>query len=468
MNRLVKIGLFVLLTGTGVTFYALRSAEKIDAPDTYRVQAYIEDASGLREGTQIWVSGVAVGKIREIQLDQGQALLSMDLSSEVPVYQNAVIKKQTQSMLGNAVVALNPGTPEAMPVSTGGMIPNVIPGTTMERAFDSAEKVAKEMETFMIGLNEFMGDQGGYKTLQEILTLSRDTVASTSRMVEANMILLQQSLRNIAAITDRLEGVSASSSADLAAVLQNTARITARIDALLARQDEELADGIGSLQESIGHLNASLASLESITARVEQGEGNLGRFIQDDTLYTRVDRVTRDVEEFVDSALGSEVQVGFRSEYMTQQQGLKNHADVRLAYPDKNKYYSLGVVSSSLEEGDSDDLRLSAQMARSWGPVTLRGGVIENSIGVGLEYAPLRQLSLDSEIFELSSSSPYLRGYGTFFPVFDPSRNNPLNWLYLSGGVDNALSSDRDYFLGLGMRLTDNDLKGVIPFVPSP
>ena len=105
----------------------MRAAEKLDVPDTYRVQAYIEDASGLREGTQIWVSGVAVGKIRNIKLDQGQALLSMDLSSEVPVYQNAVIRKQTQSMLGNAVVALDPGTTEAMQISTGVLFPMLLP-----------------------------------------------------------------------------------------------------------------------------------------------------------------------------------------------------------------------------------------------------------------------------------------------------------------------------------------------------
>ena len=66
---------------------------------------------------------------------------------------------------------------------------------------------------------------GGYTTLEEILNLSRDTVANTNRMVEANMILLQQSLENIAAITDRLESTSSSSVGDLSAILQNTARI---------------------------------------------------------------------------------------------------------------------------------------------------------------------------------------------------------------------------------------------------
>ena len=45
MNRFVKIGLFVLVTGAGSAFYVMQTADKIDAPDTYRLKAYIEDAS---------------------------------------------------------------------------------------------------------------------------------------------------------------------------------------------------------------------------------------------------------------------------------------------------------------------------------------------------------------------------------------------------------------------------------------
>mgnify|MGYP007060763253 FL=1 len=44
--------------------------------------------------------------------------------------------------------------------------------------------------------------------------------------------------------------------------------------------------------------------------------------------------------------------------------------------------------------------------------------------------------------------------------------SNPLNWIYLSGGADNLLSDRRDYFLGLGLRFTDNDLKGIAGYIP--
>ncbi len=37
--------------------------------------------------------------------------------------------------------------------------------------------------------------------------------------------------------------------------------------------------------------------------------------------------------------------------------------------------------------------------------------------------------------------------------------------LWLLGGVDDILNSDRrDYFVGLQLRFTDNDLKSILPF----
>ncbi|WP_319560504.1 MlaD family protein [Marispirochaeta sp.] len=474
MSRLVKIGLFVLITGAGSIYYIVQTADSLDAPSTYQVQAYIDDASGLRPGTQVWVAGVDVGRIREIELERGKARLMMELSSNVPVYQDAVIRKQTQSMLGNAIVSLDPGTPQAIPIRNGEVIQNVVSSSGMEQAFGSIDELAREMESFMKNLNSFMTDQGGYAAVEDILILSRETVSNTNRLVEANLLLLQESLENIAEVTGTMRANSDSDLRDLSAILRHTAGITERIDLLLAEQNGRIAGTMQSLQESVDNLNASLASIKAVTSKIERGEGNIGKLINDEELYTKIDRVVTGVDEYVDSALGMDIQVGFRSEYMAVDQHTKNHAEVRVVHQDKGKYYSVGVVSSlaGMSDSDSDgddELKFSAQLAREYGPLTFRGGLIESSVGLGLEFNPLHRLNFASEVFSFNQDdAPYLRGYGTFYPIYDPRSNNPLNWLYLAGGIDNALTSDRDYFLGLGLRFTDNDLKGILPYAPSP
>ena len=160
MTRLVKIGLFVLITGAGSVVYIMQTADTINAPDTYQVRAMIENASGLMPGTRVLVSGVAVGRVREVDLVQGKAELLMEVSSEVPVYQDAVVKKTMQSMLGNAVVTLQQGTPQKPRIESGGVIYNVVSSTAMDRTFEMAEQVGEEMGVFMEELNNFMGEDG--------------------------------------------------------------------------------------------------------------------------------------------------------------------------------------------------------------------------------------------------------------------------------------------------------------------
>jgi len=496
MTRLVKIGLFVLITGAGSVVYIMQTADTINAPDTYQVRAMIENASGLMPGTRVLVSGVAVGRVREVDLIQGQAELLMEVSSEVPVYQDAVVKKTMQSMLGNAVVTLQQGTPQKPRIESGGVIYNVVSSTAMDRTFEMAEQVGEEMGVFMEELNNFMGEDG-YQTINEMLSLARDTVDTTNRLVERNLVLLSQSMENVARITDRLDTSSTQDVQQLSTILAHTASIAERLDILLENRDEDINNSIATISESVETLNASLADLNKVTRKIEQGEGNLGKFINDESIYDRVDRVTQNVDELVNSAMGLNVQVGVKTEYMALQSTAKTHAQVRLLPKGKPKYYSFGVVNTpdqlsrttetrtvvinhtdptknsdttTTENERTDELKVSAQMARSFGPLTLRGGIIESSAGLGLQYQPIRQISVSTEMFEFGQDDgPYLRGYGTVFPMYNPDSNNPLNWLYITGGVDNALrNTERDYFIGLGLRLTDNDLRTILPFAPTP
>ncbi len=491
MSRLVKIALFVIVTGTGSMFYVMETAETINAPDTYEVKAIIDDASGLLPGTGVRVAGVNVGRVREVELVGGRAQLLMEISTEVRLHHDAVVQRTMQSMLGNSIVTLIPGTEAAPPIENGGVIQNVSSKTTMDKMFLSGEKAAAEMGVFMEDFNTFL-NEGGYRSMQEILDLTRETVATTNLLVERNLLLLSESLERINSITARLDERSGEDIRELSELISHTAGIARQIDILLQEEGGDIADSIDAMRTSIDQLNRSLANIESITRKIDEGEGNIGRLVQDEELYTRIDRVTKNVDEFIASAVGMDVQVGFSSEYLAFQNSLKNHAEVRFVPRSAPKFYSLGLTAgpsydttetithtvvtgtttsdtTTTETIMTNDVKLSAQLARSFGPLTLRGGVIENRAGLGLKLQPIDQISVTAEVFDFGQDqAPYVRGYGTFFPVFDPQSSNFFNWLYISGGVDNAFhSEDRDFFIGLGLRLTDNDLRSILPFVPT-
>jgi phospholipid/cholesterol/gamma-HCH transport system substrate-binding protein len=129
---------------------------------------------------------------------------------------------------------------------------------------------------------------------------------------------------------------------------------------------------------------------------------------------------------------------------------------------------AVGTNYTTYENEKKRELLINAQIARRFGLFTLRGGVFESTGGFGVDFQPASKVSLSAEVFDFGQGGgPYVRAYGTLYPFFNPALANPINWIYLSGGADNILTEDRDYFFGLGLRLTDNDLKGITGFIPS-
>lgn len=110
MSRYLKIGLFVTVVGIGTVLYVMETAERVGNGQTYIVHAYVPDATGLLLDSSVRLAGVEVGRLRNIELDGSRARLTLEIRRDVQLYEDAVIAKETQSMLGTATVAIDPGT----------------------------------------------------------------------------------------------------------------------------------------------------------------------------------------------------------------------------------------------------------------------------------------------------------------------------------------------------------------------
>ena len=494
MSRLLKIGLFFLITTAGTVVYMMRTADTIDAKSTYMVEVLMDDASGIFVDSNIRMAGVSVGKVRSIQLAGGKAKLVLELSSDVQLFDDARVVKSIESMLGVSALSIYPGVREEIPLRAGGMIQNSVSSNLMDETFLGASEVAGEATLLIKELRKFLSEDGGYNTLKDILDTARDATRNTSVLVDRNLVLLTAALQDITEITGRLNRSSRDDVDRLSEILKNTSSITERIDRLLAENDRDLTDSLAGIKDSIAKLNATLDEVGGVTAKINSGQGNLGKLVHDDKLYDRVIDITGRVEDYVNSTFGMELQVAFQSDLLVNRLESRNRFGLRLTPKSGDKFYSIGFVDTprfsektvttttvisgsdppvgtdyiTYETERKNRLLLNAQIARRFGLFTLRGGVLESTGGLGVDFQPHRGVELSAEMFDFGQNKgPYLRAFGTIYPFFNPALANPLNWLYLSGGADNILTEERDYFIGLGLRFTDNDLKGIAGFIPT-
>lgn len=496
MSRLAKIGLFVIITGAITTVYMIKTASFLNAKETYRVTVDMDDASGLFVESNVRMAGVNVGKIRSIELVNGKARIVMEISREAKLYEDAKVVKSIESLLGTSAVSILPGTRVESPIRAGGIIQHADSANMMDATFSNASEVAAEAVLLVKEIRQFLSEKdGGYSKLKEILDSARDTVKNTNVLVEKNLILLSTALEDVNQITRRVALSSKDDMERFSAILKNTADITDRIDRLLAEPDATGRDSVAQLREavaltreSLDKLNRTLAEVNGIVTKVNSGQGNVGKLVHDEELYNKITSMAGNVQDYLDSTIGLDLQVGFQTDYLVDAASARNQFGIRLTPKNKDKYYSIGFVDTprlretttttstsitgtttgnytTVETERERKLLINAQIARRFGLFTLRGGAIESTGGVGVDFQPIDKLSISAEVFDFGQTdAPFLRAYGTVYPFFDPGVSNPLNWLYLSGGVDNILVGKRDYFFGLGLRFRDNDLKGLTSF----
>jgi phospholipid/cholesterol/gamma-HCH transport system substrate-binding protein len=124
-----------------------------------------------------------------------------------------------------------------------------------------------------------------------------------------------------------------------------------------------------------------------------------------------------------------------------------------------------GVTTRTKEVRDrthKDRIKFSAQIAKRWNDMILRGGLIESSGGFGMDYFLWdERIKLSFDAFDLGSDDrAHLKaGANLYF----------LKNFYLTAGYDDFISKvdkNRSFFGGVGFYFTDQDLKYLFSSVP--
>jgi phospholipid/cholesterol/gamma-HCH transport system substrate-binding protein len=481
ISRYVKIALFFIILGIGGGAYILLSSDGMNSFNTKVYEVTIPDATGLSTRSKVFLAGVAVGKIRAITLTGSEALLEVAFLKDVEIRGDARIARKSSSILGTAILSLDPGTE---------LTPILPPGSRI-----GVDRNAADMNAIM----GMVGELGAQFTeiLQEFKT--------------NQMQLLAVSLETINSITRKIDYQTDAELERVSRILESVALITERTERLL-REEE------GDIGGSITELHEALENIRHITGEIRGGEGNIGKTIYDDRLYetilstvqradeaavklqtaldsinkvaVNVDGVVSSAGEVVEKALGLGIQVDTFANYGVLSGQVRAGAAIRLDPRSNDRWYRLGV--SGAPEGissrttketidqnglpvlyeDTTETRFSfavnAEIARRFGFVTLRGGLLENTAGLGVDIQPLRWASVSGEVFNFRTGEvPQLRGTLTLYPVFNPHSDKPWNWIYLQGGVNNILSGSRDFFVGGGIRFADREIKGLVGLLPT-
>ncbi len=104
------VGVFIFL-GLLCMAYTSIKLGKVDFfnDDYYELTASFTSVSGLKVDTYVQISGVPIGKVKSIQLDNYQAVVTLLLQKGIKVQDDAIASVRTNGILGEKFIEIIPG-----------------------------------------------------------------------------------------------------------------------------------------------------------------------------------------------------------------------------------------------------------------------------------------------------------------------------------------------------------------------
>jgi phospholipid/cholesterol/gamma-HCH transport system substrate-binding protein len=430
----------------------------------------------------VLVAGIPIGSVHSIRLEHGKARVDVRVRPDVALHTDASLAKRSSSLLGEFVIVIAPGSDDKPKLGDGDEILTVMEPATTDQILKDLSHIADRVKVVADSLAKSVGSEKGEQDIRNTLANLADVTDQLNKAVKEN----RESIRHIVL---NVEGISGKSGPEIAQILENVRVITAEVRSLVADKGDTKGS-VGTVRDTIEQLNkasydlrGALGHINSITARIDRGEGTVGKLTKDETLINEVNNVVEGVGDFVGGISRTQTVIGLRNDYNFQSSTIKSYVELRLQ-PREDKYYLIELINdprgkTSFEQVDVDTtnpnqpphyreirtttsnaFRFSFQFARRLGPLTGRFGIKESTGGVGVD------LHLLQDRFELRQD---LFGFGE---QLQPRWRVALSYefirrLWLITGVDDIFSKERrDYFLGLQLRFIDEDLKSILPFTP--
>ncbi len=466
-----KVGLFVLVALIILGYMSFRVGEQgFGFKKGYPVNVVFDNATGLEKDASVQIAGVEVGRVENISLKNGKALVRLRIAPEVKLEKDVEAKIKAYGILGDKYVDIIPGTPGEEHISADGDIFRTGQQADIDKLLSELGTIAGDVMEVTASLRNTVGSVQGEENLRAIIDNTRTITEDLSRIVKQNDDKLNLMVDNLSEASTEMR------------------RAFATLNSIVEKIDGGQGT-IGQLVENtdaFDNLNETLASLKDITDKINRGEGSVGKLINDEDTVDNLNASLKSLEKsmggidrYVSKSEQFKTFLSYRGEYLFDGGDGKGYFNVTIR-PKEDKFYVLGLVAdprgsrtvtdttvggvtTQTETWERDELLFTAQIGKRFNDIALRGGIFESTGGVGIDYFAFDdKLQMTFEAFDFDSDrNAHLKTYAEY---------RLLKHIYLSAGWDDFISNEgrESPFIGFSIKFEDEDLKYLLGSVPIP
>lgn len=282
-----KVGITVLLAAVAAVVGFRFMSDIPIFSQSQKIQTTFVRADGLGTGSQVFIRGVKVGSVSDVQLtasDSVSVTIRLDIDRELP--RGSVAYLTSLGLIEGKSIVIELGESEEN-IEFGGKIEGAYVESMMETLGSRGEDLGDDLSSSFTELNTFLAQLN-------------ETLDDEAR------VTLNQTLQNTSQATQQIAGILENKQQEIDLAINSGSSMLAQLDTLATdsrpRVDSlmvSLESNISELEKIRVELEGASAGLNEIIEKINTGQGTLGKMVNDPAVYDNLDELTKELNELV-------------------------------------------------------------------------------------------------------------------------------------------------------------------------
>ncbi|SUP42516.1 MlaD family protein [Veillonella criceti] len=393
-----KVGLFTII---GLCLFAacvifLGRLELFQPPQMH-ITGEFQSVTGLKTGNQIKYSGVAVGRVTDMEVTSKGVTLIMEIKDDTEIPVDSEFSLANDGILGDKFIQITPGHSKTF-LKDG----DIIHGdgqSDIDKTMRQATVLMEEANKTLGSINNVIGDAQTQAALRNALRTTEDIANNTAELTARMNQMVASNEGNLNEITTNMAGIT-----------RNMTNITNQLDTSLQELNgdgqaaSDMRAILSNLRTTTNSLNNMASSMEGVVTDPQSSKDIKETLHNTAQLTTKLNRLTGGDVESSDSGKKYPFKASANIEllYNTTSDKYNPNADFRLQFG--KSMFTLGATNI----GDNSQLELTygKYVANDF---LLRGGLFDGDVGIGVDYGLNGPFSISAAVMDFNDTRYRIR-----------------------------------------------------------
>ncbi|MCS6915622.1 MAG: MlaD family protein [Myxococcales bacterium] len=292
----------------------------------YRLYVDFDFSGNIHTGAAVKLSGIRVGKVQQVRFMGGafddkvkrrvqvRLVLEVEERAREAIHEDARFYVNTQGVLGEQYLEIEPGSPDRPPLAPGSIVRGVDPPRTdliLARLYDFLDSITSLLERDRDVIRDLLRSGARVaRTLDDVLNENRGEIkkllVDLDRLTAAGAELLAKIDRGVGdaeqlkRTLSNIESISASIRGQIDPLIQKTRRALDGVGDVTAvvgpEERKKLVKALDDLVATSAKVQALSNDAALIIADIRKGRGTAGALLVDQQIYDDLKELVRDLK----------------------------------------------------------------------------------------------------------------------------------------------------------------------------